>query len=257
MKAAAICCGLILAAVVSSRADDPYADTVVSYTPGTGLNTSFENSGAALGAPTGSATITSPAFSNTSIAGVGNGGELTLAFNTPILDDPAGHADGMDFTIFGNEFFILGSKGISGVFNHTGLTVWVSQDNINYYELNSPVGADDLFPSEGSGDAGLPVSPALSLSSFVGLSGSQALSLYNGSAGGASYSISWAEDASGDPVNLPSVSYVRIEGSGGFGYVDSIARVESVPEPGIAMLFLSGFGIWMACQRKRRGHDAG
>ncbi len=237
----AVVCGLLLAAVVSSRAQDPFADSVVSYVPGTGQNTSYENSSAALGAPYAGATITAPPFASTNIVGIGNGGELTVEFDTPILNEPADHADGMDFTIFGNEFFVLGSGGISGVFNHPGLTVWVSQDNITYYQLASPTGADDLYPTEGSGNPGVPVNPSFSLSSFVALTATQALALYNGSAGGASYSISWAENAEGDPVDLPSISYIKIEGSGGYGYIDAFARVESVPEPGGVVLL--GVGL--------------
>lgn len=88
------------------------------------------------------------------MAGIGNGGELTVAFDLPILKDPAGHADGMDFTIFGNEFFVLGNGNITGIYNHPGLTVWVSEDNITYYQLAAPSGTDDLYPTEGSGDPG-------------------------------------------------------------------------------------------------------
>lgn len=252
-----VVCGLILAAVESSsHAQDPYADTVISYVPGTGQSASYENSSAALGAPSSVASITAPAFGNTNIVGIGNGGELTLGFNTPVLNDPGGHAEGMDFTIFGNEFFVLGSNGISGIYDHTGLSVWVSEDNITYYELNSTTGADDLFPSEGSGDPGLPVNPALALSSFVGLTPAQALSLYDGSGGGASYSISWADNTSGQPVDLPSISYVRIEGTGGYGYVDAVARAESVPEPAEGYMALIGIGalIFPRWRGKRAGH---
>ncbi len=239
----AVVCGLILAAVVSSRADDPFADAVISYVPGTGLNTSYENSSAALGAPSTGATITAPAYTNTSIVGIGNGGELTVEFDTPILNDPGDHADGMDFTIFGNEFFVLGSKGITGIYNHPGLTVWVSQDNITYYQLASATGADDLYPTAGSGNPELPVNPAFTLSSFVGMTATQALALYDDSAGGASYSISSAEDASGEPVDLPSISYIKVEGSGGYGYVDAFARVEDIPEPRGPVLTILGMAV--------------
>jgi hypothetical protein len=249
---AAIVCGLILAAVGSSRADDPFADSVVSYVPGTGENTSYENSSAALGAPSSAATITAPAFGNTQLAGVGNGGELTVAFDSPILNDPAGHADGMDFTIFGNEFFVLGGGNITGIYNHPGLTVWVSEDNISYYQLATPEGADDMYPTAGSGDPGLPVNPAFTLSSFVGVTATQALALYNGSAGGASYSISWAEDSNGDPVDLPEISYVKVEGSSGYGYVDAFARVEDVPEPQSPGLALAGLLLWRFKKRCNR-----
>lgn len=246
-------CSLLLAAALVARADDPYADSVVGYTPGTGINASFQNSSAALGAPAPGATITAPPFSNTQIVGVGNGGALTVQFNTPILNDPTGHAGGFDFTIFGNEFFTLSAGTIGGVFNHTGLSVWVSQDNVTYYQLATSRGADDLFPTAGSGNPALPLSGSLSLSNFTGLTTAQALSLYNGSAGGASYSISWAEDGNGDPVDLSSISYIQIEGSGGFGYVDSIARVQDIPEPSDIALFLLGMVGLLFVLKMRRG----
>lgn len=245
-----------IASVAHATTLDPYADAIVSYTAGTGINTSFVTASAALGAPTTSASITAPAFSNTQIVGIGNGGQLTLSFNSPIYNDPLGHAGGMDFTIFGNDFFALGSGKISGAFTHTGLTVWVSQDNITYYQVHGVFGADDGFPTAGSGDPGLPVSGSLTLSSFNGLTAAQALALYNGSAGGASYAISSATDSNGDAVNLDSISYIKIEGTGGFGYVDAVARTESVeaiPEPSsMALLVLGAGGIFALLKRRSR-----
>jgi len=232
-------------------AADPYADQVIGYTPGTGINTAFENSNSALGAPLSSATITAPPFSSSDLVGVGNGGQLTLEFNTPILNNPAGHAGGLDFTIFGNEFFTLSSSGINGVFSHPGLTVWVSQDNVTYYQLGAPYGADDYYPTQGNGDPSLPINSALSLSSFTGQTTGQALSLYNGSAGGASYSISWAEDTGGHSVNLPSISYVQIQGTSGFGYVDAVSRVQDIPEPVSGGLLFAGLGVGLLRRRHR------
>src|SRR5882762_11561021 len=114
----AVLCGLFLAASAAvSRADGLYADFVVSYS-GTNVSASFQNSSAALGAPLGSSTITAPPFRGADIVGIGNGGQLTLGFNTPILNDPADHAFGLDFTIFGNEFFVNGSGGFTGEFDH-------------------------------------------------------------------------------------------------------------------------------------------
>lgn len=248
--------GALLAPAGLLHATDPYADQVIGYVPGTGINTSFENTSAALGAPLSSATITAPPFSNTNIVGVGNGGLLTLAFNTPILNSPTGHAGGMDFTIFGNEFFTLSGSTIAGVFNHPGLSVWVSQDNLTYYQLAAPYGADDYYPTQGSGDPSLPVNPAFTLSTFVGQTTSQALSLYGGSAGGASYSISWAEDANGQPVNLSSISYIQIQGTSGFGYVDAVARVQDIPEPVSGGLLLAGLGLVLARRRHRASKPA-
>lgn len=250
-----IVCILFMAASLLARAQDSYADSVISYTPGTGINTSYENSNAVVGAPDLSASITVPAFGNTNIVGIGDGGELTIAFDSPITNDPSDHAFGMDFTIFGNQFFVLSGGGISGIYNHAGLTVWVSQDDLNFYQLVAPDGlphgADDLYPTEGNGNPFLPVSPALSLTNFVGQTSAEALSLYNGSAGGSSYSLSWAEDTNGGAVDLPSISYIKVEGTSGYGYVDAIARVEAVPEPSEMILFFVGLGALLLRQRQR------
>jgi len=247
---------LLLGVALIARAQDNYADSVVSYVPGTGFNTLYESSTNALGAPTSSATITAPAFTVAQIVGIGSGGELTVGFNTPITNDPTDHAGGMDFTIFGNEFFALGGSGISGIYDHTGLTVWVSQDGANFYQLIAPDGlahgADDLYPTAGSGNPLLPMSSSLSLSNFTGLTSAQALSLYDGSAGGSSYSISWAEDQNGNAVNLPSISYIEMEGSSGYGYVDAISRVETVPEPSTAAMFLIGAGAVLSSLKRQR-----
>jgi hypothetical protein len=249
MKSLAVC-SLLLAAALVARAENPYADSVVIYTAGTGINSAYVTASAALGGPTVAATITAPAFSKNDIVGVGNGGQLTLGFSTPITNDPAGHAGGMDFTIFGNEFFTFTGGGISGVFNHTGLTVSVSQDNLTYYLLDAPYGADDYYPTQGNGNPFLPVNPSLTLASFQGKTSAQALTLYNGSSGGASYSLSWAEDTNGNHVDLTSVSYIRIEGTAGFGYIDSVARVQAIPEP--SSLALMGFGIGFLLIHQRR-----
>jgi len=235
------------------HAQDPFADQVVSYTPGTGINASYVLPNSALGAPASAATITVPAFQNTDIVGVGTGGQLTVAFNTPITNNPAGHLGGMDFTIFGNEFFVLSGSTISGVFNHTGLTVWVSQDNVTYYQLVAPYGADDYYPTQANGDPSVPIGASLSIGQFTGQTITQALSLYNGSAGGASYSLSWTQDANGNPVSLPSISYIKIVGTSGFGYVDAVSRVgnvTSVPTPGGAALFFVATGV-VLCVRWR------
>jgi hypothetical protein len=259
MKVIAACI-LLLAVTYMARAQDPYADFVASYVTGTGsgFEPSYDDSSVALGAPASEAEITAPAYSSSDIVGVGEGGELTVGFDTPITNDPTGHADGLDFTIFGNQFFILGGSDITGIYDHPGLTVWVSQNGTNFYELvapdGTPHGADDLYPTEGDGNPFLPVSPSLSLSDFEGGTADQAMSLYGGSAGGASFSISWAQDAEGDPVDLPSISYIMVEGSSGYGYIDAFARVEAIPEPAnILLLLFAAAGLF---SMRRLGHVA-
>ena len=252
-------CGLLLSVALIARGQDNYADSVVNYTSGTGsgFETTFENPSVVTGTVTTGSdggtpySIVYPAYRPTQIVGVGESGTLTAQFDTPITNDPTDHADGMDFTIFGNEFFASGLTGFSGTYTHSGLTVWVSADGTNYYELSVPngYGADDSFPTNPISQGGnpfLPVNPSLTLSSFVGLTEAQALSLYNGSGGGASFSISWAENSLGDPVYLPSVSFIKIQGSSGYGYVDAISRVETVPEPAAVALLVAG-GVALFC----------
>jgi len=256
LKILAVCSSVLFTAL-AAHAQDSFADSVVSYVPGTGINSSYENSTAALGAPDSAAAITAPAFGNTNVVGIGDGGELTLEFDSPITNDPSEHADGMDFTIFGNQFFTLSGAEITGIYDHAGLTVWVSQNDSAFYQLVAPDGlphgADDLFPTQGSGNPFLPVSPSFTLSSFTGHTSAYALSLYDGSAGGSSYSISWAEDASGDAVDLSSISYVRVEGSEGYGYIDAVSRVETVPEPSCAGLLIGVAAIGWLVARFRTG----
>ena len=114
----------------------------------------------------------------------------------------------MDFTIFGNEFFVLSGSTISGVFNHTGLTVWVSQDNVTYYQLAAPYGADDYYPTQGSGNgflSGQPRALVVQLYRTDDRPGAFALQWFRGRRvfldflGGGRW---W------NSVNLPSISYV-------------------------------------------------
>lgn len=268
------------------QAQDNFADSVVSYVSGVNYGTdlyashdpTYQNPSVALGAPTTGVdttfentpySIIYPAYMTSQICVVNAGGELTLGFNTPIVNSP-NNAYGMDFTIFGNDFFVGTSSKLSGsVYDHPGMTVWVSQDDVNFYELDVPngYGADDSFPEQGSGNPLLPVNPALAFSSFSGLSETQALSLYNGSAGGASFSISWAVDANGNPVDLSSINEIKIEGASNtaglattaanaYGLVDAVARVEAVPEPSSVGLFCAGlmffgFKFRSGLQRKK------
>jgi hypothetical protein len=258
MKAIAMC-GLLLAVFFSAaQASDPYADTVVSYTTGSGgINTAYNNSSAALGGVTSYATVVYPAWKATDIVGVGLGGELTLGFNEPILND-ANNPYGLDFTIFGNSFFVLSSGTYSGLYNHTGLTVWVSTDNLTYYLLQTTLGADDQFPTQATGDPTVPLDPSLTTAAFLGLtSKTGGPDLYAGSAGGASYDISWAVDSQGNAVTLASISYVRIEGTSGYGYIDAIAAVAAVPEPSTCAMFLIGAGAaWRFLKHKRSSASA-
>ncbi len=83
----------------------PFASRVVDYTPAPGQfvnNAAFNDPSRALGPPTGGGTI-SPI--NTSLVTLGGfGGSITLAFDSPVLDDPR-NPMGLDFIVFGNAFW--------------------------------------------------------------------------------------------------------------------------------------------------------
>ena len=126
-----------------------YADSVVSYTPGSGVNPSFTDPSRSLGAPTSfigyqNADPFNPPYQSSHLVSIGEGGTLTVQFSTAIPNDSS-HSYGLDFLIFGNSGFIITNGDYSGggitdgslFANNPGSTrVWVSADNVNYYALN-------------------------------------------------------------------------------------------------------------------------
>ncbi|MFM2082163.1 MAG: hypothetical protein RL380_854 [Verrucomicrobiota bacterium] len=225
-----------------------FATTVVSYSPGTGASAGYTNdTSVATGAPS----EVNPYFDNTDpfdppygtdqIVSIGAGGSLTLRFAAPVANN-ASNAFGLDFIVFGNSGFIItndydfmlwdwvGTPATDGSLfaNNTGLSrVSVSADGTNFFLLNTNVApqVDDLFPPDGTGNAQLPVNPALTGDSFAGATLAGIRSLYAGSGGGAGFDIAWAQDTNGNPVSLASVSYVRIEVISGKVEVDALASV--------------------------------
>lgn len=179
------------------------------------------------------------------------GGYITVAFDTPIEDDP-GNWFGKDFIVFGNSFFSsIGfvtpttnmetqklNNGIVGTWEPS--VVSVSQDGVTWYDYtNGPYG-DDFAPTQAytwdrdthNWDTELdwtkPVDPSLTKSSFANKTVADAIDMYNGSAGGTAF------DLSGLPLPLNEngrkwIRYVKIIGTG--GEVDAVSRVSHVPTP--------------------------
>jgi hypothetical protein len=192
-----------------------FATTVVSYSPGTGASAGYTNDASVA---TGAPSVVNPYFDNTDpfdppygtdqIVSLGAGGSLTLRFAAPVANS-ASNAFGLDFVVFGNSGFIITNDFDFGTFtfvgepatdgslfaNNNGLSrVSVSADGTNFFLLNTNLApqVDNLFPPDGTGNAQLPVNPALTGDSFAGATLAGIRSLYAGSGGGAGFDISWA-----------------------------------------------------------------
>ena len=238
---------LVGAVLVPNVLQAQFASSVVSYNSGTGFAAGFTNASAALGAPTAGASVTpfAPPSSKSQIVSIGAGGQITLQFNSPILNN-ANAPYGVSFLVFANSFFISSGGNVSGLFSHAvSAVVQVSADDSTWYTLNPALAPapGQLFPTDGNGNPLLPVNPALALNNFTGDNLAGIRSLYAGSAGGTGYDLSWAEDSGGNSVDLPDADFVRIEVQSGVLDLDAISEV---PETMSTVWLLAvGFGaIW-------------
>ncbi len=237
---------------VSNVSHAQFAGGVTSYAEGSGIVPGYNNSGAALGAPTTfigyqNADPFNPPYQSSDIVGVGTGGSLTLQFNSPILNNTA-NPFGLDFILFGHAGFNItnGNYSGGGVTDGTFFTggtsdvrVSVSADGINFYTLDptkTPV-VDGLFPTDAGGNPFLPVNPALTAGDFAGKDLTGIRQLYAGSAGGAGFDLAWALDGSNQSVSLSSVDFVRLDVLSGVAYIDAVSVV---PEPAAGTVMLAG-----------------
>jgi hypothetical protein len=257
--------GLALASFGIQIQAAQYADSVVSYSAGTGGAKGFDNPAAAIGEPSrvtpgqfgGPVDPFSPAYLPEQVVSLGAGGSLTIQFNSPVQNSPD-HPYGLDFIIFGNSGFQIVNGDFTGggvtdgsLFGaNTGSTsVSVSNDGITFYELTpslAPV-VDGSFPTDGSGNFSKPLDPALKTSSFNGKDMAGIRQLYSGSGGGAAYDISWARNAAGQPANLDSIRFVQVQVISGVAEIDGVS---AVPEPSAAVLLLSGVTGMMLLRRR-------
>ena len=250
----------------------PYADAVIAYSPGTGSSSGFNTANTVLGMPSTINPFTeavdpfnSP-YGNLQIVSLGAGGSLTVQFLTPIQNNPA-NPYGLDFLIFGNTGFVvtnatdvtfnyIGTPATDGsTYGHnTGATrVSVSADGVTYFQLNpslAPV-VDGLHPTDGAGNFGRPVNPALRNAAFAGKDMNGIRSLYAGSGGGTGFDIAWAQDANSLPVNLASIGFVRVDVVSGKSEIDAFSAVSPVPEPTTWGLGILGALIGFVARRKR------
>lgn len=232
----------------SAIGDDPWADAVVSYEPGSNAAVGYTDSLTALGSPErftgegifpGAVTVFNSAFGTDELVSIGEGGSLIVRFDTPVTDDPD-NLYGIDLLIFGNAGFIdvnypNGQIGMpAALFTDAGGLIEVSVDGSEGSWIAVPgVTPDDLFPTQGYSDlldpyssvAGLvptdftrPVDPYLQLDDFDGKTFADVLGFYHDSGGGLGIDIG--------PLGLSEISYVRMSnpiGSGVTPEIDALA----------------------------------
>jgi hypothetical protein len=248
-----------------------FASSVVSYQSGVGFQPGYTSAGSALGEPSritpgtfgGPVDPFNPPFLASQLVSLGAGGSLTVQFAAPILNHP-GNSFGVDFNIFGNSGFII-TNALDENWNYIGTPrtdgslfgadaavtrVSVSSDGLNFFMLNPAFAptVDSLFPTDGLGDFGLAVNPALTAADYAGLDLAGIRALYNGAGGGRGFDISWAQDGLGQNVLLSSVEFVRIEVLSGNAEIDGVV---AVPEPTTLSLALFGLGALITARRNR------
>lgn len=238
---------LALASLTATLRAGDFANGVVSYEPGAGTSPRFRDPFAALGAPSqanpfGEPTDPfNPPYGTNQIVSIGEGGSLVLQFHKPVLNHPH-NLHGCDFILFGNTGFIITNEFSLETFNwigvpatdgsifaqNTGETrVSVSRDGATFYALNPALAplADGPFPTDGAGDPQVPTLPGLTTAGFAGATLDDIRTLYQGSAGGTPFDISWAVDAAGQSVRLPEINFVRIDVLSGKSEIDAVSVV--------------------------------
>ncbi len=143
----------------------PFADQVISYDPGPGqfVNNPFFNDPArCLGAPH-RLYVDEP--NNESLATLGDGGSITLAFDDPIYDDP-NNPYGLDFIVFSNANFIGGDP----YHRWQELAyVEISQNGSDWYLILPSILPADLVPEVDTGHSYTVVSGYAEYTPTVGL----------------------------------------------------------------------------------------
>jgi hypothetical protein len=272
-------CGMIGLVASSASVLAQYAVEVKRYEPGTGFATEFgtgvgyTTAASILGEPTrsipgpfgGPVEPFNPPWQVDQLLSVGTGGVVEIRLDTPATRSSL-NPYGIDFLVFGGTGFIITNGDYSGggitdgsIFGDdlAEVKVSVSADGLLYFTLDGSLAPvlDSLFPTDGSGDFGVPVNPGLTYSDFNGLGLVGIRGLYAGSGGGAGFSLAWARDGDGRQVSIDSASYIRIEVQSGRVELDGVSVVRPVPEPSTWVLLLAG-SMGLVGAARRVGRDS-
>lgn len=242
-----------------SLASDPWADRVVSYNAGDGVDAGYDDATRALGSPTrvnffgDTVTPFNTPYWSTDIVSIGRGGWLTVAFDEAVRDD-AGNPFGIDLLVFGNQFYVTSPAGrVVGSYEEGGL-IELSADGVHWtavvptaesgFATNGFVDTVDLEFGSDVGtvptDLTRPVDPSFDP---FGLTRAQVVAGYAGSGGGLGIDLA--------AYGLSEISYVRVSNPDGTGTpdIDGFADVSAVPAPGAWPVLALG----LALRRRRRG----
>ncbi len=207
-------------------AQDPWADSVISWKPGIGGAPGYDDPDRSLGEPArmsgigidpGVVSPFQPAWTPNELVSIGIGGELVLAFDEWIMDD-TGNPHGIDLIIFGNSGFIDGSSPLgtnNGLFGADGGLVEVSEDGEQWMLVPGCL-ADDAWPTRGWIDSNpydieagsqptdflSPMDPAIPWTDTIGIQWEELLEIYADSAGGVGIDL--------EPLGLERIRYVRV-----------------------------------------------
>ena len=232
-----------------------FATEVIDYEPGEGFakdwatGVGFTKTGSILGPPSsvtpgefgGPVTPFSPPYLLDQILSIGKGGQVTVKFDRPIRNESL-NPFGLDFIVFGAAGFTITNGDFTGggitdgsLFGQAegGTRVSVSNDGETWFVLNSEFAPsiDNYYPTDGSGDADVPVNPALGVAEIAEAGLAKLKELYDGSAGGTGFDLDWAIDADGEPVSLGQAQFVRLEVLSGRAEIDALSDVRPKTAP--------------------------
>ena len=250
---------VLLLCVTAAHASDPWADQIISYSPGDNADAGYTEPSTALGEPSrmtgadpwvGAVTPFNGPWLTDQVVSVGSNGHLTVAFDQPITNS-VDHLYGVDFIIFGNGFFNdtnWPAGQVGGLFEDGPFSVSVSADGLDFITLQNDcydamfpmlgyldlAGPYDTEPGSIESDFTRPVNPDLTYADFDSVSFETILALYDGSGGGIPFDIAGS--------GLETISYVRIDVPNGAVSPDFDAFA-AVPEPttlGLSILAFAG-----------------
>jgi hypothetical protein len=208
------------------------------------------------------------------ITTIGSNVVLIVGFDHPVLDDPA-NPYGMDFIVFGNAFFsrtvapggdpnlaadadmdfvvLDGSGSVSSEKVKVEVAAALNPSNPNdpaYWFTFAYLPADGMYPTNRFAwdsvtnqwgqplDPLKPINPTLKNTHFANLTVSQAIALYDGSAGGTGYDLQWleSEDYQQLPIDPQTgkrwIKYIRFTAMGyPYGEIDAVSDVAAAAVP--------------------------